>query len=340
MSLKEVKNEKSFYSEYEDFHRKTDSICLLGLKQLKKIIRSHIFFHLFFIGILIAEVFIFSIFLAFLANSALIAFSLASVVLTAFGYLLSLSYFQVKKSEQFMNLRNYFIHLCKQKIPKTLGMNERHLSLANVACRFADHLNPQELGFPSRPPSSRSINRLIRKFSHFCLHKDLYKMKEIFLIVSITEHIQLIKKIPTDIEAHASLANAYIALSKIYLRKNTHVSSKECQERFNSVSKKAIQEFKILDHYAPNDPWVQAQLASCYHDLKMFKEEIFCYEKILKLCPNDKQILFRLGILYFQQGLNAQGLEIYEILKTMNFSRAHELIDHYDSSFKENTFIY
>ncbi len=339
MNVKETKDEATSYFNYEDFHKKSHSICLLGLKQLKKIIRSHIFFHLFFIGLLIAEIFIFSIFLAFLAKSALIAFSLAGIILTAFGYLISLFYFQVKKSEQFIALRNYFMHLCEQKIPKTLGVNERHLSLANVAYRFADHLNPQEIGLSGFPPSPHSINKLIRKFSHFCLDKDLQKMKEIFLLISITEHIQLIKKNPTDIEAHASLANAYIVLSRIYLGKNAIATSKEYQEKFQNISKKAIQEFKILDHYSPNDPWVQAQLASCYHDLKMFKKEICCYEKILKLCPNDKQILFRLGILYFQQDLNAQGLEIYETLKAMNFSRIDELIDYYGFNLKENTFI-
>ena len=43
----------------------------------------------------------------------------------------------------------------------------------------------------------------------------------------------------------------------------------------------------------------------------MHKEEITEYETILKLCPEDKQILFRLGILCFQQGENALGLQIY-----------------------------
>ena len=155
-------------------------------------------------------------------------------------------------------------------------------------------------------------------------------MKEILLLVSITEHIQLIKETPTDLEAHASLANAYVALSKIY-----QGDSKEMHEKFQAASEKAIQEFKILDHYSPNDPWVQAQLATCYHDLKMFREEILYYENILKLCPEDKQIMFRLGVLYFQQGLNAKGLRTYEELKNMGFSRADELIDYYDANIRQ-----
>lgn len=155
-------------------------------------------------------------------------------------------------------------------------------------------------------------------------------MKEILFLVSITEHVQLIKETPTNLEAHASLANAYVALSKIY-----QGESKAMQEKFKTASSKAIQEFKILDHYSPNDPWVQAQLATCFHDLKMFKEEIQYYENILMLCPDDKQIMFRLGVLYFQQGLNAKGLRIYEQLKDMGFSRIDELIDFYDANIKQ-----
>ena len=105
------------------------------------------------------------------------------------------------------------------------------------------------------------------------------------------------------------------------------------------TAEKAIQEFKIIDHYSPEDPWVHAQLASCYHDLKMHSKEITEYETILKLCPEDKQILFRLGILCFQQGENARGLQIYEQLKEMQFSRADELIDFYDANIKQEYFI-
>jgi hypothetical protein len=71
----------------------------------------------------------------------------------------------------------------------------------------------------------------------------------------------------------------------------------------------------------------------------MHKEEITEYETILKLCPEDKQILFRLGILCFQQGENARGLQIYEQLKEMQFSRADELIDFYDANIKQEYFI-
>jgi tetratricopeptide (TPR) repeat protein len=329
MSVKEKYQETSLRFDRGGFQKSIEAYCMAGLKQFKKIIRSYVFFHLFFLGLLVTEIIAFSLSLTFLSKSALIAFSLAGIILTAFAYLVILFYFQAKKPEQFIELRNWFMLLCKKNLPKSLASSEYHLSLANSAYRFASHLMKHETSLYTLPPTSHSLNTLMRKFTNFCHQKDLHKMKEILLLVSITEHIQLIKKMPTDLEAHASLANTYIALSKIY-----QGDSKDMQEKFKATSEKAIQEFKILDHYSPNDPWIQAQLASCYHDLKMFREEILYYENILNICPDDKQILFRLGILYFQQGLNGKGLRIYKMLKEMGFSRSEELIDYYDANIK------
>jgi tetratricopeptide (TPR) repeat protein len=337
MTLKEIKSESFWPFSYENFQKIVESFCVSGIKQFKKIIRSYIFFHLFFIGFLSLEIILFFLFLTFLCQTSFLAFSLAGIILTGFSYLVLLFYFQTKKPEQFLELRNWFMLLCKKKIPKNLETSEYHLSLANAAYRFASELSLQEAHFYSLPKNIGSLNHLMRTFSTLCLQKDIHKMKEILLLVTINEHLQLIKQTPTDLEAHASLANAYISLSKLYLHKGQ--PSKILRDKFTSATQKAIQEFKIMDHYAPNDPWVHAQLASCYHDLHLYKEEIREYEMILFLCPNDKEIMFRLGILYFQQGLNAKGLQIYEALRRLHFSRADELIDFYDANIKQEYYI-
>ena len=223
--------------------------------------------------------------------------------------------------------------LCKRGLPKNLVFTEYHLSLANAAYKFAAHLSKEEGRLYSLPPKMGSLNQVIRKVTNLCHHKDIQRMKELLFLVSINEHIQLIKRYPTNLEAHASLANAYVALSRLYELQGAK------QEKLKTTVKKAIQEYKIIDHLSPNDPWVHAQLASCYHDLGQYQDEIAEYEKVLELCPEDKQILFRLGILSFQQGENARGLQIYEKLKDMEFSRANELIDFYDANLKEEYFI-
>ncbi|MBF5059438.1 hypothetical protein NEPTK9_000952 [Candidatus Neptunochlamydia vexilliferae] len=333
MSVNEIKSHTFWRFNREGFHKNVESHCSAALKRFKKIIRSYVFFHLFFLGLLAAEVTAFFFFLTLLFQTSLVAFSLAAILLTGFAYLILLFYFQTKKPEQFLELRNFFMLLCKKGLPKNLMRSEYHLSLANAAYRFASVLSKEEGQFYPLPQKIGSLNQVMQKVTNLCHRKDIHRMKEVLFLVSINEHIQLIKNAPTNLEAHASLANAYVALSRLYLTQDG------MREKFEAAAKKAIQEFKIMDHYSPKDPWVHAQLASCYHDLKMYKEEISEYELILELCPDDKQILFRLGILYFQEGENARGLEVYETLKEMQFSRADELIDFYDANIKQEYFI-
>ncbi len=333
MSVNEIKSETFWRFNREGFHKNVESHCSAGLKQFKKIIRSYVFFHLFFLGLLTGEVTTFFLSLTLLFQTSLIALSLAAILLTGFVYLILLFYFQTKKPEQFLELRNFFMLLCKKGLPKNLITSEYHLSLANAAYRFAAHLSREEGQLYTLPQKIGSLNQVMRKVTDLCHRKDIQRMKEVLFLVSISEHIQLIKNAPTNLEAHASLANAYVALSRLYQKRESE------REKFQTAAKKAIQEYKIIDHLSPNDPWVYAQLASCYHDLKMHDEEIAHYEKVLELCPEDKQILFRLGILCFQQGENARGLQIYEKLKEMLFSRADELIDFYDANLKQEYFI-
>ena len=112
------------------------------------------------------------------------------------------------------------------------------------------------------------------------------------------------------------------------------------QQKFRKTAEKAIEEFKIMSDYAPHDPWVHAQLAYSYRDLQMPKEEIKEYEAILHLCPDDKETLFKLGKLYFQQGQNAKGLQIYETLKNTHFKKAENLISFYGAYSTPHAHIY
>jgi tetratricopeptide (TPR) repeat protein len=145
-------------------------------------------------------------------------------------------------------------------------------------------------------------------------------MKLLLLESAISEHLQQIRATPTDLEVHASLASTYVALSKILK-----------DEKYKTTARLAIEEFRILSHYAPNDPWVHEQLAVGYRDLGMPEEEMREVETLLKLRASDKEILYRLGTLYFKQNMNAKGLQVYEELKRANFKKAEDLINSYGS---------
>ena len=73
------------------------------------------------------------------------------------------------------------------------------------------------------------------------------------------------------------------------------------------------------------------QLAIGYRDLDMPEEEMREVETLLKLRAQDKEILYRLGTLYFKQGMNAKGLQIYEELRRGNFKKAEDLMSAYGS---------
>jgi tetratricopeptide (TPR) repeat protein len=145
------------------------------------------------------------------------------------------------------------------------------------------------------------------------------------------------------LEAHANLANAYVMLSGLYADSKQDDCSEEIfwfpnskylpemKRKFREAAERAMEEFKILNDYAPQDPWVHAQLAYSYHDLQMVQEEIKEYETILKLCPDDKETMYKLGVLYFQQGQNAKGLRMYEELKKLHYKKAETLIKYYGS---------
>lgn len=314
-----------------------------ALEQFKKISRSYALFHVLFFGIALVELFSIALFFSFFAKSSLLAFALAAIFLTAFSYFVLLFYFQAKKPEQLMQLRNYYIQECKRAMPLEKGLPEYHLSIAHAIYQLIGKLHHLEYRFYQFPKELQSLLPVLEKFSTWAHWKDIHSMKELLLLYSIHEQITLIKAKPTDLEAHASLATAYTTLGKLYQdpRKqdpdlkvqwiSAEYFSLEMQQKFTKAAERAIEEFKILDYYSPRDPWVHAQLASIYHDLDKPQEEIKEYEEILTISPQDRDVLFRLGILYFQQGLNAQGLQVYEKLKETEDSKAAELISYYDA---------
>ncbi len=221
-----------------------------------------------------------------------------------------------------MQLKEQFLQSCRQILSLPPGEAQHHLSLAEALSNLASYLHDFEWNFYKIPPILSPFSKVISRLSGYCYGEDVLKMKLLLLQAAVDEHLKQIKATPTDLEVHASLANSYVALSKIY-------KAAEDEELFQKSARLAIEEFCILSHYAQNDPWVHEQLALGYKDLEMPIEEMREVEILLKLRPQDKEILFRLGVLYFKQGLNAKGLQVYEELRLANFKKAEDLIGSY-----------
>lgn len=310
--------------------------------KFESVIRRYVLFHTFFLLLGIGEVFLFIYFFNAIADSSLIAICLGLMFLTLFSYFILKLYAHTQKEERLAVIKNGYLEGCRNLIQYQSGVPEHHISLANACTKLANRLERQEY-FHYQPPQWLGfMNPMMQRFSWYCHWLDYHRMRELLLITSVSEHVELVKIEPTDLEVHASLANAYVMLSSIYVPPKKIDSSEEdhwipeatlkgMEEKFRATAERAIEEFKILSAYAPNDPWVHTQLAYSYHDLQMPAEEIKQYEIIHRLAPDDMDSLYKLGTLYFQQGLNAQGLVVYQKLAQYNHSKADLLIRSYGS---------
>lgn len=311
------------------------------LPQFNWMIKKYVIFHLLFLFVGVLEFTFLFFFSTFLVQSSLLAFSLALIFLTFFSYFVLRLYVQTKKPEQFNEIKEQFLNSCKDLLDFREEIPEHHLALATACTKFAISLEGKEYSYYRFPQWLEFLRPTTEKFSRWWHWHDIHQMRDMMLVASVDEHIKIVKFEPTDLEVHAALANAYVMLSGLYVKPH-HVEGTDddrwvysekflqmLERKFRITAERAIEEFKILNDYAPDDPWVHAQLAYSYHDLGMPREEIREYETILRLCPDDKDTLFKLGVLYFQQGENSKGLQTYEELKSSNYKKAEQLINHY-----------
>lgn len=329
------------------FDERIDPFCKEALEDFKQITRQYALFHITFFSIAVLELIAFALFFSFLTKTTIFAFSLAGLFLTGFTYFVLLFYFQARKPNQLFDVRTHFLQAFHSLLTFEKNTAEYHHALATALECLLSNLHRLEYSYYSVPTSFKTLSPLMQKFSAWAHWKDLHQMKELLLLMIIKQQIELVKLQPTHLETHAHLADSYLTLSRLYTdpRKlypdeehfwvSPDYDSLEMLEKFKQASLRAIEEYKILNSYVPNDPWVHAQLAIIYHHLNLFHEEMREYETILKVSPDDNEILFRLGTLYFQHGLSAQGLRIYEQLKKSCESKASALIASYDDALDE-----
>jgi len=306
------------------------------LPRFDRLIQSYVFLNLAFFSAIAIETVLLLVFFTFLVKSSLLAFGLAALFLTLFSYFIFRLYYQTAKPERLKEIRDQFVNSCKTVVNYREGEAQHHMAVAQACSRLADNLPGKELSYYRPPKWLETAAPTFEKFSAWWHWQDVHRMRELLLQQSVEEYIKMVKCEPTSMEIHAALANAYVMLSSIYalparddpwLQYDKYTQS--LPEKFRSTAQKAIEEFKIISDYAPNDPWVHLQLAYSYHDLNMPLEEIREYESIVRLNPDDKEALYKLGALYFSQGMNAKGLRIYDELRKSNFKKAESLIKLY-----------
>ena len=317
-----------------------NSLIDRSIPQYEEIIHSYVRFHIIAWMILTIELIGIIVFSTFLIQQSLLAVIVAIFFLSLFSYFILKVYYQSQKPELFLEFKDQYLEECKKILKYKEGVAENHTALAGACGKLASALQGRESTYYKSLPLMSYVKGWVEIFSAWWHWHDFHKIKELLLLQSIDEHIKLVRCAPTSLELHAALANAYVMLSGLYItatradnENRPYTPSSEfislMHKKFRFAAERAIEEFKILNEYAPNDPWVHAQLAYSYRDLQMPKEEIKEYETILQLRPDDYDTLYKLGTLYFEQGLNAKGLQAYEQLKKLKYPKADQLMSYY-----------
>ena len=319
------------------FEKKSGNYALALSEEFKKITRIYVLFHLFFGVLVFAELCSFIFFFSFWIHSSAIAFLIGAFLLTGFSYFVLLSYLQTKKPQQLSDLGQSFIFSCKNSLS-----SGDSLLLTHAIYRTINHLDQLEAEYYVLPFLGETVNQLLKKFSIYCHWRDVLTLKELLLFEAIAEHIALVKREPTDLETHAALADAFIKLARLYKEPETSLpwippdySSVTMQTKHKKACERALEEYKIIEAYVPQDPWIHAQLANVYREIGSLEKEILEYEFILNISPQDKAVMYHLGILYFERGSTAKGLQMYEKLQKLRDENAPRLIAQYDMSLRE-----
>jgi len=343
MAASKIEEESYLQLDNDYYQTELQKAVSSTLPNFDRIVKFYAYGALFFAALITVELIFLTAFFPFLMRSSIAAFPLAGLFLTLFTFLMARLWKETRKPERFQEFKTGYARACKKLIHYREGIPDHHFALAHAYQKLAAQLQGREYSYFRPPKWIDALTPTLEKVSCRFFWHDLHLMREILLKEAINEQIRLVKCEPTNLEVHAFLASAYVSLSSLYVDPRTREDydddlwipqnkfTEELKEKFRRTAERAIEEFKVLNNFAPNDPWIHSQLAYSYHDLQMPEEEIKEYETILKLRPHDKETLFKLGSLYFQQGMNAQGLKIYESLKSCNFKRAEQLIELYGS---------
>ncbi len=274
----------------------------------------------------------------FLGLEYVAALSIALTILSSLVIILSSAYFHDA-------MRKNALSICHEIVQITTLVHSKDVeAAAKTLTTYAQSMGFKEFDLISLKHVPKSLTLVLNRVIRFFTWKYIHDFTEMLFLASLDKSIACTKAAPLLMHPHASLANCYVMLASHYtlpLTISPHLpwpglwlTSGEkilLEAKSRGAAKAAVEELSILKTFAPDELWVHDQLAISYKELNMPEEEIRECEEIIRLCPDDQGAQLRLGILYFQLGLNAKGLIVYERLKTVYPVLATELISHYGS---------
>jgi tetratricopeptide (TPR) repeat protein len=327
-------------------YRKTQDPLSEAMSLFKKIMDEHARFHAISLSLIALEIFLFILLYGYLQKTLWITFLLGSIFFTCISYFIIKFYLDSKKPDSLLNLKDHYLDLCKKELLFSDNSKEFHFQIASNLFLLAQTMKGYEYLIYKAP--SKSLIPFLRHFSSFFHWKEVFFIREKLMQLAIDEHIQIVQLYPSDIETHASLAESFMNMGKLYseLIKSHEpwikkaLENLEIEKKFLTSTNLALEELKIVENFSEKTPWILAQRASIYHELKRPLDEIQCYETLLEMNPQDEAAIYRLGVLYFAQGLVTQGLQCYQKLRESGDERADTLIKLYDACFNQMIYQY
>jgi hypothetical protein len=314
----------------------------LAFAKFKNLFHKSAFLHLTFSLFILSQFFL-SGFLYLTGAKSLytpIAFSL--LFLTISSYALIAYYQKNRKLDSMEKIAKDFLHYCTLHLSKNIEDREKlHLAIAESIRDFAQALHNQELFYLNIYPFKFSKNHIISYFLYFHYNDILY-LQEKLLDICLDLHSKVLEDCACSLQFHSSLSKTYTALSNCYkkpsgrhLEKAFKFSNftkfKELMERQINYYTLAEEELFIVCELSQNETWTHLDLASFYAQFDQTEKEMKQYEILIDQISDDKEVMYKLGILYFKHLKTSKGLKIYSKLRKLDALYAKNLLSHYNA---------
>ena len=311
-----------------------------AVAKFKTLFHASAFLHLSFSLFLLLQLFITIALFVSDKGSLFAPTSLAMLFLGVVSYTLIAFYQKNRKLDTIEQIVKEYHRTCVARLGRHIEDHGK-AKLAISACmrELSDALLTQELFYLKIPPFTFS-NQNILSFVLYFHYGDILYLQEKLLEFSLEEHSYLLADAACDGEFHSSLSKTYSALSAAYKKpKGKHLEKafaistffkrKEIATEQEKYYNLAVEELQIVKELSGKEAWVLQELATLYRQFDRAEEEMAEYEELIHKVENDKEILYRLGYLYFQHHKTAAGLKVYNTLRVLDALYAKNLLSHY-----------
>jgi len=273
--------------------------------------------------------FFFAFLLASLAICALIAsqsalafgiFAVAMITALLIAYV-TMRFCAERKEEEAEKLTQALIDECHATFDPFESVEQTHLIAAEAARSLSADLKGVEKELCR--PVIKSLDQAFEKLSLLIHGNGVRALRKEALQAAASEIIEAIVQNPISPEHHKKLAIVYLEVACLYADEGGIPSSLEA---YSKAIRQAISQLGVAKHLGSRDPWLYEQLIECYGALKEEKELLETCSELLEIAPERSDALYYVGRRYFEYGLYAEGLRIYERLLQMDSERAHVLL--------------